>query len=279
MKPILISIICLSATSYTFAQNLSSSKSLQYYEYVDSADKCINEGRYKDSEKFILSALRTDPSCANNAMLLSNMATIQRMQHRYEEAINNYTLALNMMPKATTFLNNRGKLYLEIDSINLALKDFDKVIEYTPRDKTARFHRILVLIKQQKLAEAKRDLDDLFVIAPKSVEYEEAQARLYQARQKFSDAILCYTHLLKKDKDNIDWLISRAECFLARKNYNSALEDIADALEIDPQYGYLYLIKAKIRKLQYEYADSEKCLELAYKYGISKEAAKLFMEI
>ena len=250
----------------------------KYYEYVDSAEQCTANDDLAGAESFLIKALRLEPTNYNNALIISNLATIQRMQGKQTEALNNYSLAINMMPKAVTFINNRGLLYLEMDSINLAERDFDRVIDLEPKNVQARFHKILIEIRRNQLDDAKRDLDDLNVISPKSDEYFEAQARWLQAKHKFSDAILAYTALLKKEK-NVDWYICRAECYLARKNYNAALEDIAVALEYEPENGFLYLLKAKIRKEQYELSDCEKLLKIAEQYGISREECELFINM
>lgn len=250
----------------------------KYYQLVDSAEYYTTNDNLLKAEHFLIEALRLEPSNYNNALIISNLATIQRMQGKYSDALNNYSLAINMLPKAVTFINNRGLLYLELDSINLAERDFDRVLSLEPKNVQARFHKILIQIKRNQLDEAKRDLDDLDIIAPKSDEYFEAQARWLQAKHKFSDAILAYSALLKKN-NNVDWYISRAECYLARKNYNAALEDIAVALEEEPENGYLYLLKARIKKEQYELPDCEKLLKLAERYGITKEDAEMFINM
>lgn len=279
MNRIKLVIVIISILLYISVRaNVNNAFDSKYYEYVDSAEYQISQNNFSDAEKYIVEALKLDPTNYNNALLISNLATIQRIQGKYSEAIKNYSLAINMLPKAVTFINNRGLLYLELDSVALADSDFDRVLSLEPKNVQARFHKILIKIRQNKLDEAKRDLDDLDVIAPKSDEYFEAQARWLQAKQKFSDAILAYSALLKKNK-NIDWYICRAECYLARKNYNAALEDIAVALEEEPKNGYLYLLKARIKKDQYENADSEKLLKLAERYGITKEDADLFMNM
>lgn len=279
MNRIKLVIVIISILLYISVRaNVNNAFDSKYYEYVDSAEYQISQNNFSDAEKYIVEALKLDPTNYNNALLISNLATIQRIQGKYSEAIKNYSLAINMLPKAVTFINNRGLLYLELDSVALADSDFDRVLSLEPKNVQARFHKILIKIRQNKLDEAKRDLDDLDVIAPKSDEYFEAQARWLQAKQKFSDAILAYSALLKKNK-NIDWYICRAECYLARKNYNAALEDIAVALEEEPENGYLYLLKARIKKDQYENADSEKLLKLAERYGITKEDADLFMNM
>ena len=52
------------------------------------------------AEKYIEQALKMEPANPHNALLFSNLGTIQRRQHRYEQALDSYTLALNIAPRA-----------------------------------------------------------------------------------------------------------------------------------------------------------------------------------
>ena len=75
----------------------------------------------------------------------------------------------------------------------------------------------------------------------------------------------------------MDWIISRAECHLAVNNLTPAGNDINDALKIEPENAYLYLLKAKLNKFLYQNDESLKNLEKAVSYGISREYAEAFV--
>ena len=60
-----------------------------YMEYVDSADTYINNKEWAKAEEFILKAWHDEAGNYNNSLLVSNLATIQRIEGRNDEAVNN----------------------------------------------------------------------------------------------------------------------------------------------------------------------------------------------
>lgn len=255
----------------SFAVNAKS-----YYEYVDSADIYINGGEWEKAEKSIIGALKLEPSNYNNSLLLSNLATIQRMQGRYREAVNNYTIALNITPNAVTLLNNRGILYLEIDSIAKAKSDFVRAMELDDKDIVSRYYCSLILTGNKEFEESQSLINKIREIDPVSIEATDATAKLLQAQKKYHEAINNYNQLIKKNS-KIEWLTNRAECLLAVKLYGKASEDINDVLKRDPENGYIYLLKAYLKKHQFETEESIMNLELAIKFGIDPVYAKYFV--
>ena len=57
----------------------------------------------------------------------------------------------------------------------------------------------------------------------------------------------------------------------------TAISNINDALKIEPENAYLYLLKAKLNKFLYQNDESLKNLEKAVSYGISREYAEAFV--
>ena len=86
-------------------------------------------------------ALKQEPANNNNSLLISNLATVQRYQRKYGEALKNYDVALAMTPKAVTLLKNRASLYLELDSLSRAYMDYEKVILLDVDDIDIKFTR------------------------------------------------------------------------------------------------------------------------------------------
>ena len=106
--------------------NLSAKK--DYYELVDSAENNIKIQKWDRAELFLKEVLKNYPDDNNNSLIISNLATVQRYQGKYQEAINNYTFAINMTPNAVTLLKNRASLYLDLDSATYALDNFESIL-------------------------------------------------------------------------------------------------------------------------------------------------------
>lgn len=244
-----------------------------YMTFVDSADAAIARQDWMRAEAMILGALRTDPANYNNSLLLSNLATIQRSQGRLSEAINNYTLALNMTPNAVTLLRNRGEAYLEADSTNLAAADFAKVMDLDPRDYYSRYYMCLIALGEGDVTTARQLVSQLSKIDGKSSDTKLVAAHVSKAEGNYDEAIKGYTKLIEKES-SAELLSHRAECHLAAEHYGSALTDINEAISLSRESAYLYLIKAKIKAATFEIDEARYCIDLAVRYGADRAAAE-----
>ena len=114
---LLITILaCLTTASPAKAQS-------SYNELVEEAMKYIKLDSLTQAENLFRQALKADPTNARNALVFSNLGTVLKRQGKTDEAIKNYTFALNITPYATSILLNRAALYLEKDMQDKAYID------------------------------------------------------------------------------------------------------------------------------------------------------------
>ncbi|MGM9802622.1 MAG: tetratricopeptide repeat protein [Muribaculaceae bacterium] len=250
-----------------------------YLNYIDSADVCIKAHNWLKAERYLLLALKQEPANSNNSLIISNLATVQRYQRKYVEALKNYDVALSMTPKAVTLLKNRASLYLEMDSLSRAYMDFEKVTLLDREDIESRYYHGLIALRKGQLDVAQADIDDLERINKYSPYTIEAQGTLYKTQGKYDEAIERYSSLIKMQAEpSYQTLINRAECYLEVKNLNNAEADIKKAVMMQPTEPYIYVLRARLNKLRFNERDKERDLQLAEKYGISREMAIFFMK-
>ena len=248
--------------------NLSAKK--DYYELVDSAENNIKIQKWDRAELFLKEVLKNYPDDNNNSLIISNLATVQRYQGKYQEAINNYTFAINMTPNAVTLLKNRASLYLDIDSVTDALEDFERILLLDEKDEETRYYHGILSIRVGDMDAAKKDFDYILFYNPSSGLGREGLALWFKNRGDNIEAIKYYTEIIKQHPSAIR-LSNRAECYLSLKRLNDAESDIRKALEMAPEDAYLYVLRAKLNKARFNRADVERDLDLAEKYGISRK--------
>ena len=248
--------------------NLSAKK--DYYELVDSAENNIKTQKWDKAELFLKEVLKNYPDDNNNSLIISNLATVQRYQGKYQEAINNYTFAINMTPNAVTLLKNRASLYLDIDSVTDALEDFERILLLDEKDEETRYYHGILSIRVGDMDTAKKDFDYILFYNPSSGLGREGLALWFKKRGDNIEAIKYYTEIIKQHPSAIR-LSNRAECYLSLKRLNDAESDIRKALEMAPEDAYLYVLRAKLDKARFNRADVERDLDLAEKYGISRK--------
>ena len=250
-----------------------------YYELVDSADYYINKEEYAKAEETILRALRLEPANYNNSLLLSNLGTIQRRQGRLEEAVKNYTFAIYMTPNAVTLLKNRAAVYVEMDSIDHALSDYKKIVSLDKDDIESRYYCALIYLDKGRISEAQDIITELKDLDGKCAETQECLARMHQAMGHYTEAAGIFSQLLRDNSGRDDLLVHRAECYLGANDLQRAALDIEECISLNPTDGYMYILKARLKKKLYLSNEVNECISLAVKYGIPKSDAEMLLRV
>ena len=244
-----------------------------YFALVDSAQHYITLRQWSNAERFLLDAIKSDPGNPSNSLLLSNIATIQRRQGRLTEAIRNYTMAIDLTPNAVTLLLNRAAVYTLVDSISLAQADYERIMQLDDRDVESRYNHGMIALNTGDAKTAQRDFDDILRINPNSGLAKQGQGYLHKHAGEYDKAAECFGEVIKV-KPTSTLLANRADCYLATKRLNEASLDIANALELDPDDPYIYVLRAKLNKLRYNRVDMERDIKLAIAHGLDKDEAQ-----
>ena len=248
-----------------------------YYIMLDSAQTMIDQQRWSEAEAYFTRALASNPTHPANSMLLSNLATLQRYQGKYADAVKNYTLALDMTPHAVTLLLNRAALYFEMDSIGRAVDDYERVCELDPYDTEARYSLGVIAMEDGDTKRAEDLFNEIKRINPNSGLYHEGMGLLHKRNGNYSRAAELFSQVIKV-QPNAQLLGNRADCYLILKRLNDAEDDIRAALEMAPDDAYLYLLRAKLNKLRFERDEMQRDIDTAVSLGMSRDYIKQSLE-
>ena len=69
-----------------------------YDELVSNAIDAIEKDSLYQAENMLKEALRLEPANMRNALLFTNLGTVQRRMGKNKEALESYSLALNITP-------------------------------------------------------------------------------------------------------------------------------------------------------------------------------------
>ena len=203
-------------------------------------------------------------------MVLSNIATLQRYQGKLSEAVKNYSLALDMTPHAVTLLLNRAALYVEMDSVQRAIDDYERVCELDMYDTESRYSLGVLAMENGDTKRAEDLFNEIRRINPNSGLYHEGMGLLHKRNGNFGRAAELFTQVIKV-QPSVQLLGHRADCYLAMKRLNDAADDIRAALEMAPENPYLYLLRAKLNKLRFQRDDMNRDIDTAVSLGLSRD--------
>ena len=241
-----------------------------YFQYIDSAQTYIYSHDWPKAEQWLTKAFLIDPDNPGNSMVLSNIATLQRYQGRLAEAVKNYSLALDMTPHAVTLLLNRAALYVEMDSVQRAIDDFERVCELDMYDTEARYSLGVLAMERGDNKRAEDLFNEIKRINPNSGLYHEGMGLLHKRNGNFSRAAELFTQVIKV-QPSAQMLGNRADCYLAMKRLNDAEDDIRTALEMTPDDPYLYVLRAKLNKLRFQREDMARDIDTAVSLGLNRD--------
>ena len=241
-----------------------------YFQAIDSAQNYIYSHDWPMAEQWLLQAIKAEPDNPNNSLLLSNIATLQRYQGRLADAVKNYTLALDMTPHAVTLLLNRAALYVEMDSIERAIDDYERVCQLDMYDTEARYSLGVLAMERGDNKRAEDLFNEIKRINPNSGLYQEGMGLLHKRNGNYSRAAELFTQVIKV-QPSVQLLGNRADCYLILKRLNDAEADIRTAIEMAPDDAYLYLLRAKLNKLRFQRDDMNRDIERAVALGLSRD--------
>ena len=241
-----------------------------YFQYVDSAQTYIYSHDWLTAEQWLLKAFKEEPENPSNSMILSNIATLQRYQGKLAEAVKNYSLALDMTPHAVTLLLNRAALYVDMDSVQRAIDDFERVCELDMYNTEARYSLGVLAMERGDNKLAEDYFTEIKRINPNSGLYHEGMGLLHKRNGNHARAVELFTQVIKV-QPSAQLLAHRADCYLAMKKLNDAAADIRTALEITPDDPYLYLLRAKLNKLRFQRDDMNRDIETAVSLGLPRD--------
>ncbi len=241
-----------------------------YFQYIDSAQTCIYSHDWPQAEQWLLKAFKADPDNPGNSMVLSNIATLQRYQGKLADAVKNYTLALDMTPHAVTLLLNRAALYVEMDIVQRAIDDYERVCELDFYNTEARYSLGVLAMERGDTNRAEDLFNEIKRINPNSGLYHEGMGLLHKRNGNHARAAELFSQLIKV-QPTAQLLGHRADCYLAMKRLNDAEEDIRTALEMSPGDPYLYLLRAKLNKLRFQRDDMNRDIDTAVSLGLSRD--------
>lgn len=255
-----------------------------YEELSERAVAATEQDSLAQAEKYIMEALKLDPANPHNALLFSNLGTIQRRQRQYDQAIESYTMALNIAPRTVPILMNRAALYLELGKDELARVDYALALDLETDNQEALLMRAYIYKQKRDYKAARSDYERLLKLNPQSYNGRLGLAMLEQKEGKYEEALSVLNKMIADKADGSTQItaplyavlyVARAGVEKDMEHFDLALIDLEEAIELDPSQSEAYLMRGQIylsqKKKELAKRDFEKAVKLGVPQGDVRE--------
>ena len=246
-----------------------------YEELSERAVAATEQDSLTLAEEYIMKALKLDPANPHNALLFSNLGTIQRRQHQYEQALESYTLALNIAPHTVPILMNRAALYLELGKDEQARVDYALALDIETDNREALLMRAYIYRQKRDYKAARSDYERLLKLSPLSYNGRLGLAMLEQKEGKYEEALSLLNKMIADKADEATQItaphysvlyVARAGVEKDMQHIDMALIDLEEAIKLDPSQSEAYLMRGQIylsqKKKELAKRDFEKAVTL-----------------
>lgn len=228
-----------------------------YEEVVESAIKAAQTDSLAQSEALFREALKMNPGDHRNSLVHHNLGHVQEMIYwkdtdntkMLEEALYNYSRAIELQPNSIPMLFSRGNFYNNLGQYGKAAADYTKVIERDPRNTEAFAYRAFAYYQNHDYDKARADYEEVLRYKPSDYASQLGVALILQKTYRVGEAIRRMEFLITEHPDQAELYAVRSSMLVDNEKFDLALADINRAIELAPSAAY-YQQRATIYQKQ-----------------------------
>jgi tetratricopeptide (TPR) repeat protein len=183
-------LICLTGALAMGLPQLSSARSHGGSKKRTEANKIAIEGaealKNKEWDKavdlFRKAADMDEKYTPNLSAALQQRAFADVSQHKYQEAVQDYTEAIKDMPGDTALYEGRAYAEMMLEDYDSALKDYSKLIKMKPKEVRYFLRRSYIYEVKKDIPKAMADTEQALKLDPNNAEAKARQQRLLLAK-------------------------------------------------------------------------------------------------
>jgi tetratricopeptide (TPR) repeat protein len=230
----------------------------------------VEKDSLERAEELFRQALKLEPANPHNALIFSNIGTLQRRTQRLDEAVESYTYALNIVPYSVPVLLNRATIYMEQEILDRAYIDYCQVLDFDKKNTEALLMRAYIYVTRRDYNAARIDYNHLLEIDSRHYSALLGLAALNQKEEKFRESLDILDKLISEYHTEVELYIARAEVEQDMHLLDLALADLEQAIYLNPQSVDAYMLRGKINLARNKKKLAKKDFETAASLGVSQ---------
>ena len=241
-----------------------------YDELITRAMNAVESDSLYQAETWFKKALQLEPANMRNALLFSNLGTVQRRMGKNQEALESYSLALNLTPYSITMLLNRASLYLDMDYLDKAYVDYCNVIDLDDKNQEALGFRAYIYMRRRQYQDARNDYQKLLEVVPGDKTARIGMAMVNQKLQRYRESLEEFNRLIVDYPKDVSLLKARAELEVEMNTLELALLDLESAVKMAPNDAEIYVMCGDIYLAQGRNREAYVAFEKAVELGVPR---------
>lgn len=196
-------------------------------------------GAPADAEKELETAARMG---ADDELIIGHLAQSYLQQHRYKDVLAKILPGNRSAAIEAAVLGARATAYYELFRYEDAKQDFQSARKLAPDDPLPILGVARVLMRQGKFSEAETLVTEASQLNPKHHDLWYVRGELFVARQEFNAAVQAYSRAVELVPAHFPARIARASAMMQLGRHKEALQDlnfVRSYDRLDPQSAYL----------------------------------------
>ena len=225
-----------------------------YEELVGQAQTAVEHDSLEKAEALYKSALKLNPNDYRNALVYHNLGHVQEMMYwrntnmkkMLEEAVYNYSKAIEMQPESVPMRFSRANLNLNMKSFGKAILDYSAIIDKDKTNTTALNRRAYSYFQMRDYDKARTDYERVLEINPTDYTSALGIALVLQKSNKSREAISRLEFLIAAYPDKPELYVVRSSMYEDLNMREMAILDLSKAIEMQPGNPEYYIQRAMV---------------------------------
>lgn len=188
---------------------------------------------------------------ANYGAAFNNRGNARATLGQYKPAFHDFRKAVELMPESAVPFNGRGKAHAELKRYHAAVRDFSRAISLDAKYMAAYQNRAAAYLAIGKYREAAEDATQVLTAQGEqpSPEMLLLRGRAQLGEKKYNQALEDLNKAAELKPDLADAYLERGMVFTHVRRFDDAIGDFTYAIQLDPQNGKAYALRAEARLL------------------------------
>ncbi len=212
-------------------------------QYLEHGIALFDQGKYKESELEIKSAIQEDPSLAEPYYYL---ALLDEKGKKYKAMKANLQEAVKLNPEKTKVKLKLSKVLLLFNDVEGASKEIEDILAKNPEQLDAQAIKASILIRQKKNDEALALVDDILKKDSENIDALSLKVMMLIKQKSFDQALAILSPALLKNSENISLHLLKIQIDSQKNDTNAVVADYEKLVKMKPDNIQIKFTLAKV---------------------------------